>query len=355
MSLVRRKSSKFWYAQFQFQGKTYVKSTKTTNKRDAAKVEQMMRDNLFRVGMLGELESVDIESAIDLYTDSKKGTMRSYKTLKSDAKFIKEHLDTNRELEQLNARDIEKLIAIRHRKNHSNATIKKMLNFIRGLMAYAKKLGYKTQQLEYPTIRPDKHKLRYLTLDEEKKLLEQLTPSCKHQKSIQQDNYDFVVTLLDLGCRHGEAVKLKWSDIDLENKTVNLFRPKVRNESILQMTDRLYRILVRRHGNNKGKRKNEYVFTNKKGGHRNHSPLAIRKAMVRAGLEDCTLHDLRHTAASRWVQNGLTLQEVSFMLGHTTVQTSAIYAHLVPSQVTTKAAEVLNSLHNEQVKLKVVK
>jgi integrase len=47
-----------------------------------------------------------------------------------------------------------------------------------------------------------------------------------------------------------------------------------------------------------------------------------------AGLEDVRLHDLRHTFASLGVQSGMSLPLIGKLLGHTSQQTTARYAHL---------------------------
>jgi hypothetical protein len=62
-----------------------------------------------------------------------------------------------------------------------------------------------------------------------------------------QDNYDLVVLLLDTGARYGEITNINWSAIDLDKGTINLWRPKVRNESIIYMTTRVKNILTRRY------------------------------------------------------------------------------------------------------------
>ena len=75
--------------------------------------------------------------------------------------------------------------------------------------------------------------------------------------------------------------------------------------------------------------------------------MAIRKALRRAGLADCTIHTLRHTHATRLVQNGLTVYEVKSVLGHTDIRTTMRYAHLEQAAVTLKARDVINRLQTE--------
>ena len=52
-----------------------------------------------------------------------------------------------------------------------------------------------------------------------------------------------------------------------------------------------------------------------------------------AGIEDCRLHDLRHTHASHAVMNGVPLPVVSRLLGHSNVRMTLRYAHLGDREV----------------------
>ena len=61
------------------------------------------------------------------------------------------------------------------------------------------------------------------------------------------------------------------------------------------------------------------ILCNKKG---------FRAACDRAALVDFRFHDLRHTFASWWVQDGGDLYKLSRVLGHRTLQMSARYGHL---------------------------
>ncbi|MGH9961536.1 MAG: tyrosine-type recombinase/integrase, partial [Pyrinomonadaceae bacterium] len=57
-----------------------------------------------------------------------------------------------------------------------------------------------------------------------------------------------------------------------------------------------------------------------------------------------TIHTLRHTFASRLVQAVVSLVKVSKLLGHSSVTTTEIYAHLAPNEVSEEAVMVLNRL-----------
>ena len=47
-------------------------------------------------------------------------------------------------------------------------------------------------------------------------------------------------------------------------------------------------------------------------------------------LDDAPWHTLRHTTASRLVQKGVQLVVVKEIMGHKSIQTTIIYAHLQP-------------------------
>lgn len=56
------------------------------------------------------------------------------------------------------------------------------------------------------------------------------------------------------------------------------------------------------------------------------------KAVAAAALAPLTPHDLRHTAASFWIADGADLVQVAERLGHATLATVRIYAHLLPER-----------------------
>jgi integrase len=161
------------------------------------------------------------------------------------------------------------------------------------------------------------------------------------------DAYDLAILLLDTGARYSEVASLDWKQVSLADRTINLWRPKVQNESILFMTDRVYDIFVRR---NAGRSLNPHVFQNKKGAQRGYAGQSLRRALKRAGLAGFTIHTLRHTHATRLVQNGVSLYEVKEVLGHTDIKTTMRYAHLEKRDVLRKTRDIINALNTEQTK-----
>lgn len=71
-----------------------------------------------------------------------------------------------------------------------------------------------------------------------------------------------------------------------------------------------------------------YLFCKSDGSRIGDPKKAFAGACRRAGIEDFRFHDLRHTYASWWVQDGGDLYRLSRILGHTTLQTTSRYAHL---------------------------
>ena len=73
-------------------------------------------------------------------------------------------------------------------------------------------------------------------------------------------------------------------------------------------------------------------------------------------MNDCTIHTLRHTHATRLIQNGMSVYEVKEILGHSDIKTTMMYAHLEQKDVSSRARDVINKINTqiEKPDLKVV-
>jgi integrase len=355
MGVGRRGNSRFLYIQFQFQGRTYIRSSRTTDKRAAEQMEREWKRTLHAQQFLGQLERITIREAVVLFVDSKKGTA-NHRNLVAHARVLDRTFHTSRYLSEITTDDTERLLRDRGREGASPATIRHLFNFLSGTRKNARRLGYQVSDFELPMVKMGKSRLRYLFPSEERRLLVELDPSRsipglppyerRRPSLVHQmwDVHDLVVLLLDTGARYSEIANLEWRQISLDDRTIHLWRPKVQNESVLYMTDRTAQVLQRRISDRQG---NGYVFQNKKGGKRGYAAIAIRKAIRRAQLEDCCIHTLRHTHASRLIQNGMSLYEVKEVLGHSDIKTTMRYAHLEKRDVLSRARNVIDRLNKQ--------
>ncbi|MDE0173739.1 MAG: site-specific integrase [Defluviicoccus sp.] len=133
---------------------------------------------------------------------------------------------------------------------------------------------------------------------------------------------DIVRLLLLTGCRKGEIVGLKWSEVDGDELRLADAKAGPRtvwlSGAARTVLDRQPRVGSR------------YVFPSPVDPARPRSPgLKLwPRARARTGIEDVRLHDLRHTVASQVVARGVALSTVAKMLGHANPTMTLRYAHV---------------------------
>ena len=352
MPLVKRGKSKFWYVQFQIDHQTIIRSTRTTDRKIAEQVAMKIRAEAHSEIILGKRKPATLEVAIEKFVSSKLGSA-NYRNLLSQKRIILKTISGSLPLSRISQSVLEDFKRIRTEQGCSSQTVKHGLNCIIGALRFARKSGFDCPEFDAPTIRVSNKRVRYLTVEEERRLLSELDPNREgnglppvasrtaDRRRWMQDNYDLVIMLLDTGARYSEIANIRWDQIDLDRKSIRLWRSKVSNESVIFMTDRIFSILRKRLKS----KVSEFVFSSKSGGPRGYSAIGIRKAMRRAGLTDCTIHTLRHTHATRLIQNGLNVYEVRSVLGHTDIRTTMRYAHLEQAVVTSRARDVINQLN----------
>jgi integrase len=181
------------------------------------------------------------------------------------------------------------------------------------------------------SIADEKQRERILTPEEESRLLAACTGRRSHLRAI-------IIAALDTGCRRGELLKLKWSDVEFDSRTITIqaFNTKTMRERQLTTTTRLY-LELEKLWQASDRNCESLVF----GIHDNvkHAFTSVRS---KASLPDLRFHDLRHTAATRLVSCHISLPEVGRVLGHTQPQTTYRYTNLT-SETAKRAASALES------------
>lgn len=147
------------------------------------------------------------------------------------------------------------------------------------------------------------------------------------------DNWRLVVLLgCRAGLRRGEIVNLSWEDIDLSKKLITIqpksnWHPKDYECRDIPIDALLFKALNKIENKKGSVIQTKYNKDFTLGG---ISHYFIEKVLKKVGLRG-SLHTLRHTFASHLVQNGVDLYTVSKLLGHSSIKTTEIYAHLSPN------------------------
>ena len=131
---------------------------------------------------------------------------------------------------------------------------------------------------------------------------------------------------LTIGLRQGELIALKWSDLDIESRTLTIAenRAVVRRELVeygdqtrtIALTPEVIDLLIMEHA----KHPNSPLMFMHPATQRTYSPQMVRRMhneiIKEAGLDHIRFTDLRHTCAVLSLRNGVETKELTRMLGH---------------------------------------
>jgi integrase len=198
---------------------------------------------------------------------------------------------------------------------------------------------------------PQKPEMTVLTADEVGRLLEEAKSPTNRSKakgyiSAYAAYYPALAFLVYTGARRGEALALRWDDLDLANGSVTIRRslsdtkagltfkaPKndktrsvsIAPELIAVLTEHRKAQAKERSAMGTAYRNDDLVFSRADG-----SPIrpwnfgaAFPDLVKRAGVSKVRLHDLRHTHASLMAMAGQPLDVISKRLGHSNIAITA--------------------------------
>ena len=131
-----------------------------------------------------------------------------------------------------------------------------------------------------------------------------------------------IVFLFFTGCRRGEAMKLRWADVDFERRRVAFIGAKS-GDRIQPMSTSLYDWLLELYD----RRASEFVFPGRTA---DRAVTDIKKTWSlvrsRAGLPELRLHDIRHNVLSD-IAAATDLATAKDVGGHKSIQSTMRYIH----------------------------
>lgn len=198
-----------------------------------------------------------------------------------------------------------------------------------------------------------KAKVRYLSPDEHKNLLDALTRrderikverehanqwrrvrGYKELRGLREcrfaDHLEPMVSVsLNTGLRRSELFNLTWNNINLPGRTLTVSGETAKSKQTrhVPLNDAAFASLVAWRNQTESR---VLVFPNADGGVFDNCSKAWRKLIKDAGIMGFRWHDMRHDFASQLVMRGVPLNTVRDLLGHADLNTTLRYAHLAP-------------------------
>jgi integrase/recombinase XerD len=148
-------------------------------------------------------------------------------------------------------------------------------------------------------------------------------------------DYAMAVCMIDLGLRVGDVADLSLVNVDLTNGILYLGAGKPRRARTLPLPDRVRQAIQGYIHGGRPPTSDQHLFVR----HRLPIGTAVSREVVRAvirrayaavpGCEHLTgTHILRHTIASRLLRAGADLKRIADILGHRSIDTTAIYTKI---------------------------
>jgi site-specific recombinase XerD len=207
----------------------------------------------------------------------------------------------------------------------SPTSVRHCLYAASGMLTYAVRQGYVRLNVvkNVPKVKATKNPPRFLSFEDWEKL---------KKVALETYRWPLVATAYYTGFRNSELRFLTWPEIDFDRNAITLtnkpgFTLKNRQSRTVPLNAELKGILQPL------RKEKGYCFMNKADRQFDDKELSreFKEVVAKpAGLPECTPHVMRHTFASHLVMRGVSIYKVSQWLGHRSVNTTMIYAHLAP-------------------------
>lgn len=223
--------------------------------------------------------------------------------------------------------------------NHLN----KHLQALKKFMDYLRQAGRLT--LPYWNKRQeeiDKKNIEIVTVQQINALYKATEPSINEPKYKAIASRDKAMLSVFYGCglRRNEGYNLDVGDINFDRQLIHVRHGKGYKERFVPFNKTNAKILqyyvydTRPYFNNS--RHLNALFLSCKGNRMKGQSLAIRLKLLALKTDDIelqsqelSLHTLRHSIATHLLQNGMELQQIQKFLGHSSLESTQIYTHLV--------------------------
>lgn len=319
MGLFRR--NRIWWMCFMYQGRQVRRTTKTSDKRLAERILAHVKADIVEGQYFERREENErtVDELLGRYVREHAVKKASCRAITGYARNLLAFFG-GKTLAQVTPRIIAEYKAKRYADGVRPATIN------RDLAIFKHAFNLAIREWEWCRENPVKRvsmerernqRDRWLTSAEESRLL----AACSAGLS------EIVTFALHTGMRIGEITALTWEGVDLTRQTATIFHSKNGEPRTLPLNAVALSIVTKKAEERASLGNRVFPARIQTPGGERTLRRAFQKAVRTAGLHDFRFHDLRHTFATRLVQDGEDLYRVQRLLGHKSPTMTQRYAH----------------------------
>ena len=300
--------------------------------------------------------AITFEQGCNMYLDNcrqrnlRQGTINHYK--QSYTQFYK-YFDAEMPIEDFNKDVFNAYVVYLKDTIQNDVSINSYLRDLITTAHFWQNEGY-IPHFKMQAIKVDRSPVETYTETELIKLLQK--PDLKKCSFAEYQSWVMTNFLLSTGVRQRSLNNIKIKDIDFDNRYITLKVTKNRKVLVIPMEITLKNILLEYLRYRQHKSDDEYLFTNifgeqltKSTGY--HRLYEYNKAR---GVETTGLHRYRHTFAKQWILSGGNVVTLSSLLGHSSLEITQNYVHLLVSEVSQQVEEIgmLDRFTKQRIKMR---
>lgn len=273
---------------------------------------------------------IPLKTAVNQYkkylinTEKSKETITGYSNhLKRMESYLIEKFNYPPYLQDITLTNLEEYLDSQLARGLAQASRSKSYHIIRSFYNYCckKELVEKNIALNLEPIKVKRKERTYLTKDEVIALVQEMENELI--KTI-------VMAIYHTGMRISECTNLKIKNVDFKNKVIHVIGGKGNKDRDIPISDTLNKILTKYIKNERPEVNSNYFFATKTSGRISpqHINRHIKETVKKLGWEKhVSAHILRHSFASKLIQQEVNLVKIQKLLGHSDLRVTSIYTH----------------------------
>ena len=266
----------------------------------------------------------------------RQGTINHYR--QSYVQFFK-FFDPDTPIEEIDEEAYKRYVLHLRSTLNNDVSINSYLRDFIAIIHFFMNEGY-IPHFKMHAIKVDKTHVETYTEKELQLLLKK--PNMKKCKFIEYQSWVMTNFLFSTGVRQRSLMNIKVKDVDFDNHVVYVNVTKNRKPLIVPLNQTMVNILTEYLKYRQHKSDEEYLFCNVFGQQLVKSTCyhMLYQYNKRRGVETTGIHRYRHTFAKQWILKGGNVVSLSKLLGHSSLDITQNYIHLLVSDVARQVDDI---------------